>query len=135
MLSLDRGLVPFVTSRVARVEYINSDAQGQLDELNSVYYQHLEEYQTLQATSTDLVARERMSLNEAMKSVEMLGQKLDYEMGSLGDRMQEVEESIDDFERRVLDIEASVQILIAAEEKEKRPAWYQSWFGLGKGES
>ncbi|KAJ9651847.1 hypothetical protein H2198_008879 [Neophaeococcomyces mojaviensis] len=54
----------------------------------------------------------------------MLGQKLDYELDSLQSRMQEVEESVDDFERRVMDIEASVRTLLAERQKEeiKRPA-------------
>ncbi|KAK5099093.1 hypothetical protein LTR70_001243 [Exophiala xenobiotica] len=127
IFSLDRGLVPFAMTRVERVEYVESQAQAQLEELNNIYYQHLEEYQTQQATSTDLVAREKMSLNEAMRSIDMLGQKLDYELDSLGSRMQEVEESVDDFERRVLDIEANVKALVTVEEKEQQPAWYERW--------
>lgn len=127
IFSLDRGLVPFATARIERVEYIESEAQAQLEELNNIYYQHLEEYQTQQATSTDLVAREKMSLNEAMRSIDMLGQKLDYELNSLGSRMQEVEESVDDFERRVLDIEGHVKALVTVEVKEQQPAWYERW--------
>lgn len=132
ILSLDQGLVPFATTRIERVEYTESQAQAQLEELNNVYYQHLEEYQALQATSTDLVAREKISLNEAMRSIDMLGQKLDYELDSLGSRMQEVEESVDDFERRVLDIEASVKTLVTEEEKEQLPAWYERWLPFRK---
>lgn len=133
--ALNRSLIPFATSRIERVEYIESDAQAQLADLNNAYYQHLEEYQTLQATSTELVAREKTSLNEAMRSIEMLGQKLDYELASLGSRMHEVEESVDDFERRVVDIEASVKTLIAEDEAEKRPPWYERWFPFSKRQS
>lgn len=129
--SLDRGLRPFSTSRVEKVEHLKRSSQGVLEELNNVYYQHLEEYQTLQATSTDLVAREKSSLNEGMRSIEMLGQKLDYELDSLQSRMQEVEESVDDFERRVMDIEASVRTLLAERQKEeiKRPGWWERLTG------
>jgi len=41
--------------------------------------------------------------------------------------MQEVEESVDDFKRHVLDIEASVKTLVTEEEKEQLPAWYERW--------
>ena len=132
VFSIDRGIIPFAETRIRRVEILGQDAQGQLEELNSVYYQHLDDYQTLQATSTDLVAREKSSLNEAMRSIDMLGQKLDYEIDSLQSRMQEVEESVDDFERRVLDIEANVKALVARGEHQEHVKWYQRWFGLGK---
>lgn len=132
IFGLNRGIVPFAETRIVRVENIEEEASGQLDELNNIYYQHLEEYQTLQATSTDLVAREKSSLNEAMKSIDMLGQKLDYEVDSLQSRMQEVEESVDDFERRVLDIENSIKLLVSHEEKPHQPAWYERWFGVRK---
>lgn len=102
-----------------------------MEDLNGIYYQHFEEYQTLQATSTDLVARERTQLNEAMRSIDMLGQKLDYELDSLQARMQEVEESVEDFEKRVLDIETSVKALVV-EPEVRQPVWYERvlrfWF-------
>lgn len=63
----------------------------------------------------------------------MLGQKLDYELDSLGSRMQEVEESVDDFERRVLDIEANVKGLVTEEKKEQQPAWYERWLPFMQG--
>lgn len=128
--AFDRGLIPFTDGRISRVEYTGEEMSGQLEELNGVYYQHLEEYQTLQATSGDLVAREKASLFEAMKSIDMLGQKLDYEMDSLQSRMQEVEEGVDDFERQVLHIEASVKALIADKEKPEQKVWYERWFGI-----
>jgi len=132
VFALDRGLVPFATTRIELVEYVESQAQAQLEELNSIYYQHFEDYQTLQATSTDLVAREKTGLNEAMRSIDMLGQKLDYELDSLGSRMHEVEESVDDFERRVLNIEANVKALVTQEEKDRQPAWYERWLPFRK---
>lgn len=134
LLALGRGIVPLGDSRISRVEYIGEEMSGQLEELNGVYYQHLEEYQTLQATSGDLLAREKASLAEAMRSIEMLGQKLDYEMDSLQSRMQEVEEGVDNFERQVLNIEASVKSLVADKEKPEQKAWYERWFGVRSGQ-
>lgn len=124
MFNLERGLTHFSEGRLEKVEYIEQEAQGELEELNNMYYQHFEEYQTLQATSTDLVAREKTQLSEAMRSIEMLGQKLDYELDSLQSRMQEVEESVDEFEKGVLDIEASVKALVV-EPDVRQPAWYE----------
>lgn len=124
LFNLERGLIPFAEDRLQKVEYISQEAQGELEELNGIYYQHFEEYQMLQATSTDLVARERTQLNEAMRSIDMLGQKLDYELDSLQARMQEVEESVEDFEKRVVDIETSVRALVV-EPEVRQPFWYE----------
>lgn len=124
LFNLERGLIPFAEDRLQKVEYISQEAQGELEELNGIYYQHFEEYQMLQATSTDLVARERTQLNEAMRSIDMLGQKLDYELDSLQARMQEVEESVEDFEKRVVDIETSVRALVV-EPEVRQSFWYE----------
>lgn len=132
VFGISRGIAPFAQTRIGRVEKVEREAVAQLEELNNVYYGHLEEYQTLQATSTDLVAREKASLNEAMRSIDMLGQKLDYEIDSLQSRMHEVEESIDDFERRVMDIEASIRVLVAQEEKPRQASWYERWLTFGR---
>lgn len=131
LFNIEREMAPFAEDVLQKVEYLEQQGQGELEELNSVYYQHLEEYQTLQATSTDLVAREKSQLAEAMRSIELLGQKLDYELDSLQSRMQEVEEGVDDFEKRVLDIESSVKALVA-EPEVRQPLWYERilryWF-------
>ena len=132
---IERALVPFAQSRVEKVEYVENDGQARLEELNNQYYQHLEEYQAMQATSSDLIAREKTSLTEALRSIEQLGQKLDYELDSLASRMQEVEEYVDDFEHRVVEIEASVKTLISQEEKDQRPSWYERWWPRIKSEA
>lgn len=134
LILMQEDLMPFTDMQVQSVESLERAGQAQLDELNATYYQHLEDYQTLQATSTDLVARERSALHESMRRMEMLVQKLDYEISSLQAHLQEVEQSVDDFERSVLEVELSVKKLV--EEKESKPSWLQvfrSYWSPAKG--
>lgn len=123
LIITQRGLMPFTEIQVRGVESLEKAGQAQLDEMKTTYYQHLEEYQALQATSTDLVARERSALNESMRRIEMLVQKLDYEISSLQAHLQEVEQSVDDFERSVQEVENNVKMLV--QEQEAKPSWLQ----------
>lgn len=108
---IQQGLVPYTESRVAHVESLHDLAYQHLQQLNELYYHRLEEYQTLQATSSDIVSQEKSALTESFRRMEMLGAKMDYELDGLQSRLQEVEDAVDDFERSVLAIEARVKEL------------------------
>jgi hypothetical protein len=108
---IQQGLVPYTESRVAHVESLDDVAHQHLQQLNELYYHRLEEYQTLQATSSDIVSQEKSALTESFRRMEMLGAKMDYELNSLQSRLQEVEDGVDDFERNVLAIEARAKEL------------------------
>ena len=122
ILYIERALVPFVETCVNRVEDLDREAQQHLEELNNLYYENLEEYQTLRATSTDLVGGEKSALTEGLRRVEALGQKLDYELDALDSRVQEVEDGVNEFERNVTDIEARVRELFR--EDHGRVSWF-----------
>lgn len=126
---IQRGLIPFTESRVAHVETLDHAAHQNLDQLNELYYRRLDEYQTLQATSSDTVAQERNALTESYRRIEMLGAKMDYELDSLQSRLQEIEDGVDDFERNVLVVEARVKELIGARRQASVP-WVQRVFNF-----
>lgn len=66
-------------------------------------------------------------MTESFRRIEMLGAKLDYELGSVQSRLQEVEDGVVNFERNVLAIEAKVKELIGDESGQPVP-WYQRLF-------
>lgn len=125
--AIQQGLVPYTESTVVHVEGLDLLAQQHLEQLNEMYYSRLEEYQSLSATSSDLVSQEKTALAESFRRIEMLGAKLDYELESVQSRMQEVEDGVDDFERNILAIEAKVKELIGDERGQSVP-WYQKLF-------
>ena len=124
IMRIQQALTPFTQSKVGHVDNLDTDAQQHLEELNGLYYQKLEEYQTLRATSSDVVSQEKGTLTDSLRRVEMLGNKLDYELNALHSRMQEVEDGIDEFEKNVIAIEGRVKEL-AGEEERVSPPWFQ----------
>jgi hypothetical protein len=105
ILRMQLQMMRFVESLVANVESLDSSTRDHLEEINTTYYQRLEDYQGLRATSTELVAEEKAVLTESLRRIEMLGAKLDYELSALQSRVQEVEDGIVEFERNVVDVE------------------------------
>jgi hypothetical protein len=115
ILRLQLQSIRFVENLVANIEGLDSESREHLEELNAMYYQRLEEYQGLRATSTELVAEEKVALTDNLRRVEMLGAKLDYEVNSLQSRVQEVEDGVNEFERSVVDIETRVKEMMRHE--------------------
>lgn len=129
VLRAQQALIPFTESQVAHVQLLDRQAQEDIDALNSLYYQRFEEYQTLRATSTDVVSREKSSLTENLRRIEVLGAKLDYELSTVQARIQEVEEGVSEFERNVHDIEPRVKKLIGNDMQNTGP-WFQRFLNL-----
>jgi chromosome segregation ATPase len=121
ILFLEQASVPFVESAVNTVENLDQMAQQHVEQLNELYYQRLEEYQSLRATSTEVIGEEKSALTEGLRKVEVLGQKVDYEVNALQSRIQEVEDALNEFDRNVTDIEARVRELV--DEDTGRTSW------------
>ncbi|EXJ89824.1 hypothetical protein A1O3_02891 [Capronia epimyces CBS 606.96] len=128
---IQQGLIPYTENSVAHVESLEGHAHQHLEQLNEMYYHRLEEYQSLQATSSDLVSQEKNAVAEGFRRIEMLGAKMDYELDSLQSRLQEVEDGVDDFERSVVAIETRVKELIGGEKQNAVP-WIQRLFSFRK---
>ncbi|KAL6245870.1 hypothetical protein RBB50_007023 [Rhinocladiella similis] len=128
--TIHQMLIPFTESRVAHVEALDHAAHQNLEHLHELYYHRLDEYQTLQATSSDVVSHEKSGLTESLRRIEMLGAKMDYELDSLQSRLQEVEDGVNDFERNVVAIEDKVKQLIGQQENPASVPWIQRIFNL-----
>lgn len=133
IMMLEQATVPFVESQVAGVEEMDSTAQNHLEELNALYYERLDDFQTLRATSNDLINDERMALTDGLKQIEVLGQKLDYELNALESRVIEVEDGVAEFERGVVDVEGRVDELVEDTRAQQTwLAWLASFFVASK---
>jgi hypothetical protein len=121
---LERATIPFTERQVRDIDKLDQLSQTHQDELNELYYERLEEYQTQKATSTDILVDERQGLTEGLRRVEMLGAKLDYELNALNSRVEEVEDGVAEFERGVRNIEVRVDELV--EENTHRESWLVS---------
>ena len=101
--------VTWVRDKVYDVEKLDSRASRDQGDLDQIHYQKLEEHDVLQEITDDLISKETTSYTEALKEIEVLGAKLDYEMVALHSKVDDVIDGIDDLERQVLDIEAKTQ--------------------------
>lgn len=134
IMHIEQAFMPYADTLVDNVESLEREAAEHLEELNSLYYQRLDEYQSLQTTSTDVVVDEKARLTDSVRRLEMLGAKLDYELTALNSRIQEVEDSVTDFERSVLDLEAKGRDL-TVEDRNRRSSWFfeiMQFFGSGR---
>ena len=116
---------PWVQQRVSEVEDLDAQAASDQEYLNAKYHQKLEDYNALREDTANLLAEERMSLTEALKDVDVLGAKLEYEMSALQSKVDDVEDGIAEFERQVLEIEVRAQEL--EDEESNGDPWFW-WF-------
>ena len=123
VMSLQNQGVAYAQNLVSNVESLQGGASSSLEELNNLYYQRLDEYQALRATSTDVVSDEKIALTDSLRRLEMLGAKLDYELTALQSRIQEVEDGVGDFEKSVLDVEAKVKDLTDEHKSGRSNSW------------
>ena len=97
--------------RVGDVEELDIRAARDLKDLNALHYQRLEEYSSLREIVTDLASKQSTSLTEALKDIEVLGAKLEYELNVLQSKVEDVEDGVVELERQALELEERVQEL------------------------
>ena len=111
----------WVDHMVGDVEGLDAQAGRDQGDLNAMYHQKLDEYHALRGASNDLLAEERTSLTEAIKDVEVLGAKLEYELSALQSKVEDAEDGVAEFERQVQEIELRAQEL--EDEKTAKDPW------------
>ena len=119
----------WVENKVAQIEAWDQqcgNAQTRLDEIN---HQRLSEYQEMQEMLNILIADKRAVLTDAVKDVETLDAKLEYELQALQSKVEDVENGVEDFERHVVQLEARAAEL--EEGNGEQRSWVRRWLGLG----
>lgn len=113
----------WVEGTINHVHDLNVMAERDQQELEEIYYPRLDEYNSLQEESKEIILQERAALQDAIKDIETLGAKLEYEVNALQGKVEDVEGGVTEFERQVLVVEDMVQML----EDECRPK--EGWLG------
>lgn len=101
----------------------SSEAQARRDQesLENIYREKLDDHRELTHASEALLAEERLSLTEAIKQMENLGAKLEYEMSALQSKVEDFETGVAEFERQVLQVEMKATDL--DEERTHQGSW------------
>ena len=118
-------VAPWVEQKVNDIQAYEERASSDQANLDLIYHQRLDDYNALHDYSDDRVSQERSNLTEAVKDLEILGAKLDYELSALESKVEDVENAVADFERKVLQVEAKAEGL--DETGEVKVSWL-GWF-------
>lgn len=111
----------WVEKKVGQVESYDKQANKDQSMADMVYHQKNDEFESLHSACDDLLAEERTNLTEAIKDVETLGNKLEYELTALESKVEDVENGLAEFERQVAEIEARAEEL--DNEREAKVSW------------
>ncbi len=134
ILTLRQEVSPWVGENLAALEAL-SDVYGQQQEdLQNRYYQLSDAYQRAKQTGQEILAEERARATEAVKDVEVLVAKLEYEINALDSKVQDAEDGVRQFELQVNEMEKRAEELKIQLETESWPHWFvRCVTGVGTG--
>ncbi|KAK5992672.1 hypothetical protein PT974_06087 [Cladobotryum mycophilum] len=128
------GIEPWVNKKIDMVKLLNDQYARDKAEIQNLYYQLSEACQRVQYSSDEILAEERATLTENVKEIEVLVARLDYEINALVQRVHDVEDGIQNFERQVEEVEKRADELKAQLETESWLHWFvRTLTGVGTG--
>ncbi|KAF2476006.1 uncharacterized protein BDR25DRAFT_253638 [Lindgomyces ingoldianus] len=101
----------WVSARLTAVQDLDENADQDITGLEDMYYPWLEEYQSLREDAHEIISRERVQLQDAVRDLETMGAKLEYEINTLRSKVDDIEDGIAEFERQVEFVEEKVREL------------------------
>jgi len=101
----------WVTSRLTTITDLDAAAEADTVQLDSLYYPQLDSYQSLREDAHEIVSGNRGLLQDGVRELGTLGDKLDYELGSLKGKVDDVEDGLVELERLVEGVEERVERL------------------------
>jgi hypothetical protein len=125
---------PWVEQKVNGIDELDAQAARDQEGLQSLFFQLSESYQTVKQSSHDVLGDERGHVTEAIKEIEILGAKLEYEINELISKVQDVEDGVSQFGKQVDDLEMRAQELETHLNTESWAHWaVRSITGIGTG--
>ncbi|KAL8645525.1 MAG: hypothetical protein Q9226_007258 [Calogaya cf. arnoldii] len=120
---LQQGESFWVTRCVSNIEDIDSHRGRDQEILDVMYRQKVEEHEALKEASEALLEEEKRGVQEAVKDIDTLGAKIEYELTTLESKVEDVENAVEEFERQVELVEARAAELRVEDSKSS------SWLG------
>ncbi|KJK75796.1 hypothetical protein H634G_09160 [Metarhizium anisopliae BRIP 53293] len=125
---------PWVEDKIRAVEFLNERYGQDKTELQGIYHRLNEACQRIHYNSDELLSEQRENLTESVKEIEVLLARLEYEINGLSQKVADVEDSIQNFERQVDDVESRAAELKVTLETESWPHWFvRTLTGIGTG--
>ncbi|GAO15255.1 hypothetical protein UVI_02006570 [Ustilaginoidea virens] len=125
---------PWTEEKIRAVEFLDERYARDRAELQGLYQQLSEACQRVRYSSDELLSEQRDSLTESVKEIEVLVARVEYEINGLAQKVHDVEDSIQAFERQVDHVEGRAAELKVALESESWLHWLvRTLTGVGTG--
>ena len=125
---------PWVEEKLADVALLDERFARDKDDLQNLYHQLSEACQKVRYNSDELLAEERAGLTESVRQIDVLVARLEYEISGLVQKVADVEDGVQNFERHVDDLEKRAAELQTQLETESWVHWLvRSLTGVGTG--
>lgn len=98
----------WATTHISTITSLESAAEQDMLQLDSLYYPALDSYQSLREDAHEIISGNRALLQEQVRDLTMLSDKLEYEIGSLRSKVDDVEDGVEELERLVEGLEGRV---------------------------
>lgn len=96
----------WVGLRLQEVTDLDAAADADIEKLESIYYPRLDTYHALREDTHTTIANNRSQLNASIRELGNLSDKLEYEIGALRGKVEDVEDVLGEFERQVEFVES-----------------------------
>ncbi len=134
LAALKDRVTPLVLGRVLALEALDGVYEKQVGEVQNMYFDLKEAFERVEANSQELLGGERAHAAEAVRELEALLARVEYEIGSLVTKVQDVEEGVRQFSRQVEYVERRADELQQQLETESWLHWFvRSVTGIGTG--
>ncbi|KAH9880635.1 hypothetical protein IAQ61_000929 [Plenodomus lingam] len=90
----------WVLSRLQQITDLEASADADIETLDSIYYPHLDTYHALREDTHAIIANNRAQLTASLSELGNIGDKLEYEIGALRSKVEDVEDVLGEFERQ-----------------------------------
>jgi hypothetical protein len=125
---------PWVDQQVKGIDVLDDQAARDRESFQTLYFQLSESYQAVKQSSQDVLGDERAHVTETIKEIELLGQRLEYEINELVSKVQDVEDGVSQFGKQVDDLEVRANELETQLNTESWAHWaVRSITGIGTG--
>lgn len=91
----------WVSSRLQEIQELEDAAEADIETLESIYYPHLDTYHALREDTHTFVTQNRAQLTASLRELGNVSDKLDYEIGALRGKVEDVEDILCEYERQI----------------------------------
>lgn len=104
-LLADERVLEWTNRKLTTLETLYARLDSNVGELEGILRRQSETVNSMEGSMRDLIDRQKASLKEAVREVEALGARLQYELGSVRGQIADVEDAVDGFGRNVEEVE------------------------------